>query len=293
MMEFKDKHEGLPCTVSTFGFGYNIDSPLLVDMAASGSGVYSFIPDAGFVGTIFVNLVSNLLVTMAQGATLIVTPEEDAEIQSVYGGLKALDVGSGTKRVELGLLQFGQTKDIVLKMKVKQSKEAYVSAQVTYSLPGDEKDQTEFVEATAPGKAEDVNKVVAQRCRARFAETIKNAMDADNFASKAPLLSDVADEIEKSKTGEQYIADLLTDVKGEGTAAVADKAAYEKWGRHYLPSLMFAHRLQICNNFKDPGVQHYGGSMFKDIQDAADEKFNTLPPPTSPPPFPPLLPNPS
>lgn len=31
-----------------------------------GSGTFAFIPDAGFVGTVFVNAMSNLLVTMAK-----------------------------------------------------------------------------------------------------------------------------------------------------------------------------------------------------------------------------------
>ena len=35
------------------------DSNLLVDMAHGGFGVYSFIPDAGFVGTVFVNYISH------------------------------------------------------------------------------------------------------------------------------------------------------------------------------------------------------------------------------------------
>merc|ERR1719401_2436197 len=64
-----EKHiESLGCgrlrgTINTFGFGYSIDSDLLVNLATIGSGSYSFIPDAGFVGTVFVNTVSNLLVT--------------------------------------------------------------------------------------------------------------------------------------------------------------------------------------------------------------------------------------
>merc|ERR1719272_2208173 len=55
---------------------------------------------------------------------------------------------------------------------------------------------------------------------------------------------------------------------------------YWKWGRHYLPSVMFAHNLQQCNNFKDPGVQVYGkGDLFTDIQEKADDAFNKLPAP--------------
>jgi hypothetical protein len=61
--------------------------------------------------------------------------------------------------------------------------------------------------------------------------------------------------------------------------AIGIQEYYQKWGRHYLPSLMHAHMNQICNNFKDPGVQHYGGSMFRQIRDLVDENFCKLPPP--------------
>jgi len=57
---------GLPGTINTFGFGYNLDSRLLVEMSSAGSGSYSFIPDAGFGGTCFVSTLSQLLVTMGR-----------------------------------------------------------------------------------------------------------------------------------------------------------------------------------------------------------------------------------
>jgi len=42
---------------------------------------------------------------------------------------------------------------------------------------------------------------------------------------------------------------------------------------------MRAHLLQQCNNFKDPGVQHYAGKLFTSIRDEVDEAFCKLPPP--------------
>jgi len=45
------------------------------------------------------------------------------------------------------------------------------------------------------------------------------------------------------------------------------------------PSLAGAHRLQLCNNFKDPGVQGYGGKVFDNLRDEADDLFVSLPPP--------------
>ena len=54
---------------------------------------------------------------------------------------------------------------------------------------------------------------------------------------------------------------------------------WNRWGKHYLPSLIAAHTLQLCHNFKDPGVQSYGGSLFRSLRDAAEKNFLQLPPP--------------
>jgi len=37
--------------------------------------------------------------------------------------------------------------------------------------------------------------------------------------------------------------------------------------------------MQQCHNFKDPGVQIYGGKLFKELQNTADDIFCKLPPP--------------
>lgn len=41
-----------------------------------------------------------------------------------------------------------------------------------------------------------------------------------------------------------------------------------------------AHKLEQSNNFKDPGIQFYGGPLFESIRDIADDVYNRLPPPT-------------
>ena len=48
---------------------------------------------------------------------------------------------------------------------------------------------------------------------------------------------------------------LLEDAKGQATEAISRPDYWKKWGMHYLGSLMRAHQLQQCNNFKDPGIQ--------------------------------------
>merc|ERR1712134_187509 len=56
LREYKENHGGeLPCTLTTFGFGYNLMSQMLTEISEIGGGSYAFIPDSGLVGTVFVN----------------------------------------------------------------------------------------------------------------------------------------------------------------------------------------------------------------------------------------------
>lgn len=65
------------------------------------------------------------------------------------------------------------------------------------------------------------------------------------------------------------------------TVTSASSQRYNKWGQHYLPSLSRSHTLQQCTNFKDPGLQVYGGAVFKSTRDEGDDVFVALPPPTA------------
>ena len=70
LAEYKAK-TNFTCSVNTFGFGYELDSQLIENLAQMGnSGSYAFIPDGGFVGTVFVNAISNLLSTAATNLKL-------------------------------------------------------------------------------------------------------------------------------------------------------------------------------------------------------------------------------
>jgi hypothetical protein len=53
-----------------------------------------------------------------------------------------------------------------------------------------------------------------------------------------------------------------------------------KWGIHYLFSFIRSLQFEIKNNFKDPGVAFFGGQLFNDFVDKADDIFNSMPPPT-------------
>lgn len=279
LKRLKEKSEGrkLPCTISTFGFGYELDSALLKDLAMEGFGAYAFIPDAGFVGTVFVNAMSNLLATMARD---VVVTLRSTRKMTVLGGHQMSQ--NEVTTIDLGTLQFGQTKDVVVML----DGEGEVEAMVEYLTP------------TGPGRVAarggaDPSRVEPQRLRLKAVDSIQQAMDALKLtamdrANGRPLPLEDADRIIKAMVSEiksstacdaEAMKGLLEDLDGQVTEALSREDWYKKWGIHYLPSLMFAHRTQQCNNFKDAGVQTYGGDLFQNIRDKADDIFLSLPAP--------------
>jgi len=38
--------------------------------------------------------------------------------------------------------------------------------------------------------------------------------------------------------------------------------------------------MQVKNNFRDPAVQSFGGDLFNEFADRAEDIYNTMPPPT-------------
>jgi hypothetical protein len=75
------------------------------------------------------------------------------------------------------------------------------------------------------------------------------------------------------------LKDLRSDKEGEGQIGMAP-AYFARWGEHYMRAYIRAQELQQCMNFKDPGLQIYGGELFHSLQEAGDTVFCDLPAPT-------------
>lgn len=320
LQAYKNQHGSLPCSINTFGFGYKLDSKLLVDLASIGDGSYSFIPDAGFVGTVFISTLSNLLVTMARQLQVDLEVGEGAEVLGVLGGY---EVAEGTRccRVMLGNILYGQNRDFVVRMKFTEA--ARPPASVGSVMRGSVRSANTFLtvngqcEISHEGRlklvrieqaeanleesvsAEAATQVERHKCRSIFVESIAAILQKAKVSeslvqltveapdkSEAELreaqltIEEICRQIAASPAAEEVaVKAILEDIQGQTSEALSRQDWYDKWGKHYLPSLMFAHKLQQCNNFKDPGVQLYGGILFETARDHADDIFNTLPAP--------------
>lgn len=286
VQDWRDQNEGLPGSINTFGFGYNLDSNILAQLATFGHGSYSFIPDAGFVGTCFVNTLSCLLSTMAADVMLTLEKPEGFKLGKVMAGYPMEDRGDYFS-VPLGNVLYGQSRDLVVPVKAGSTGELSVAG--SYKSRRGRNVNMEGV-VVALGKdsagAPCREHTIEQVCRCQFVDLLrevleetKKSRDENGLKKCQERVGALGKAMEADAATSERVQAMLEDLQGQCSEALSRTDFFERWGVHYLPSLMFAHRSQICSNFKDPGVQFYGGQLFQDIRDKADEIFCGLPVP--------------
>mmetsp|Transcript_12835 Transcript_12835/g.32005 ORF Transcript_12835/g.32005 Transcript_12835/m.32005 type:complete len:746 (+) Transcript_12835:62-2299(+) len=290
LREYMETHPQLMFTVSTFGFGYNLDSKLLLDLAEVGSGHYAFIPDSGMVGTVFVHAIANALCVCSHNATVTVKPFPGTVLGPPVGNWPVTKYGS-CYRMKIGCLSFGRTKDFLFPVEA-GSGQLHVS--VEFKNPRQEGGAgAEASECIHAAQSSSPRWLEAQLCRLKMVEALQLAfqragLPVSGYSSSTQQQLDAAkSEMQALRTfvgasparGERNVVEMMKDVDGQVQEAFSKTEWYNKWGVHFLPSLCRAHQLQECNNFKDFGVQVYTSAMFEDARDLADDKFNTLPAP--------------
>lgn len=240
-----------PWTLHTFGFGSQLDSDLLVKIAQWGGGRFGFIPSGDMLGTVFINAVANRLSVAHQGTTITCTSR-----------------GSPIT-LKTGPLRFGQPRHFVIPVPELTYTLACESATVV-AIPG-------TVPAFAEARREYLN--LLHLIQSSFtdmgarmtAETVVHA-----FASRYAAATD--DRILA------LVRDLRSTTRGEAQITLAMNFG-STWGAHYVRAYTMAQEHEECMNFKDPGLQIYGGASFAKHQEAGDKLFVTLPPMPEPVPM--------
>lgn len=274
---YLDEFQGpVPFTVSTFGFGYSLDSQLLHDIAVKTGGMYVFIPDSGLVGTVFVNTVANVLCTVATGVTVSIDcgrPILDAD--------PCLSINASGASASLGTVQFGQERNLTFRMGAADGKLQAEPPLVKISYIHCGKVCSKLVSARMAEGVVEVQKIVMHAARSLFATSVAALWATKAEAGNGHLAKIRASIVALGAGSEQLplVAALLKDLDGEVKLALTDKASLKKWGTHFLPSIVRATLMQQCNNFKDHSVQLYGGSLFKTLQADGEKVFVKIAPP--------------
>ena len=238
-------------TLHASGFGSQLDSVLLSEIAGWGGGISGFIPDCTMVGTVFINLISTLLATAATDATITYTN------------------AGHPFQIKTGPIQFGQSRDFIVSVS---------SDEVKCSLNG----QPDVLATLEPYSASVDFEYVRYQYIQLLHYGIQNAKNGKYKDALHPLLK-LADLYGSSSDPRiaALMKDIISDNENEGQVSSALTEKYfNTWGGHYLRAYKRSQELQECMNFKDPGLQIYGqAKLFKEIQTAADAIFCNLPAP--------------
>lgn len=283
-------------TISTFGFGYNLDSRLLDEIADLGQGMYGFIPDSGMVGTVFVHALANLMSTWATGCTLdveVVMKDPNAQAKVKVLGALPVTYSSWGASIRVGDLQYGQSRDIVVQLPSDCFGPAArhtvnVSAKYLPHTHWDKESLPSITRSVQPAYEVGTSVILQHHIyRLSFVRAVSEIFRRSNKTSTTCPVT--KSEFEQSISN--YLNDptlnsyepsktLTTDITSQVILGL-EPEHWARWGVNYLPSLARSHQRQQCLNFKDEGLQVYGrnSTTFISIRDRVDQTFDSLPPP--------------
>ena len=284
MLEKYFRDENFRCMISTYGFGYNLDSNLLSNISnISGGDGYSFIPDASILGSVFINGISNLLTTSLYNPKLRI---------DLSHGAKFTD-GNSSLEITIDSLKYGKSKSFVFDIDV--------SSAGTLLQRGRGRMRTEnkpFTNATLilPHKEIvstqntcNVAMIQRQLIRMDAITTINKCIEMKKFNNDdfKKVINGFYSKINShhSQTNDTYVHNILLDFSGQVKEALNMTSDgeredwFSRWGIHYLRSLRGAYMNEMCNNFKDKGIFNFKTPMFDRICDNISTVFEAIPPP--------------
>jgi Mg-chelatase subunit ChlD len=265
-----------PISISTFGFGYgdDLDSDQLTQISNICNGTYAYIPDASMLGTVFVNCISNILCTAFHNVTFCLKDSDLSDV-TLLGYMKKI----GEFDFNIGSIQHGQPRHILLRFNKNNTN---IKICIKFN-------KMEIITPLYNNNKIVDNKIFfTEYCRISLIECLNDALyctkaDVTKLNLARAKVLELYNLFSENPPSEQTI-NMMSDIrnggmKGQIELALSDKDMFTKWGVHYIPSLINSHLLEQCGNFKDLGIQTYGGVLFNEIRECANQIFCDLPAP--------------
>ena len=279
-----DASSGLCCNFNTFGFGNSLDSELLNKLAQDGS--FSYINDSSMLGTNFVNALANFLANITN-IQLKVEIGEERKLKSIPGySHKNLSWGS---IIDIGQIQYGDSRDVILILEPQQNSDSEDIPSITVACETHNQEiqseinsciSSEISLASPANRVELLNQYYRlETCDS--VEKAKNFMLVGQHDEAKDEIQNLISSIESNMDSDSnpFITGLLQDLSAQISQAVSNHNWFTKWGCHFLSAIKKAHLYQMCMDFKNPGIQIYGGELFAQIRLDGEEIFCNLPPP--------------
>jgi uncharacterized protein YegL len=269
MIEKYQRQHNFQCPITCYGFGYNLDSPLLdtISKLTGGDG-YSFIPDSSLLGNVFIHGISNFLITAVSNVKLSLQCKRDVSFKD----------GTDNLDIHINSLKYGQTKNFMFELQGYDDYDDFVD--VSLDLHG-------MCITTENIDIPDINYYNEQVFRHKCIRIINECVALQKWNEIEQVKQLINPFIEDMKVNHSipFIRDMCIDFDGQIKEALNMTITgnredwYNKWGKHYLLSLSTAYENELCNNFKDKGIAHFGGTLFHTLRDQVSDIFDDLPTP--------------
>ena len=277
--------------IHTVGFGNHIDSNILTGIATVGGGTYNFLPSPDMIGTIFVNLIANILASSCEMPLIDIKLPDICKfaVPEVPGMTSQVTrISDNHITIQCPRLKCGAPFTIAYEFK---SPEKIDNKSVQIAMEGQHK--IKICVHTEHGN----NEVPFHQARNIFISGLKRlsallTIGEDKSVIKAEY-HNTLEHLKGVNTPDHQtrgnINAIIEDFKGQVREACdlsqnkehIGRNFWASWGQHWAPSIIMAHLYQYTNNFRDPGIQKYGKTcvLFEVLQEKIDQIFDKLPPP--------------
>jgi len=264
------------CMINCYGFGYHLKSDLLRNISKiSGGDGFSYIPDASLLGNIFIHGISNTYTTAVTYPTLSVVFADDT-----------------TESIQIDSLKYGQDTHMVVRSSLNPETPiksltltSGPDSLASYSAGGPDDQLRELQRRSMECEREQLL-VKEQLCRLQACSILTLALEKQ-MCGDTSYRKRLNTFIEDTTKGDPspYIQNILHDFRDQVKQALDMTTEghatgwFDRWGKHYLRSLLGAYQRELCNNFRDKGVSNFGGTLFGTIRDEVSDIFDEMPPP--------------
>ena len=244
-------------TISTFAFGYDVDSLLMEEIAQIGNGVYGYCPDCTMVGTIFTSFMANILTTIES------TVSVDVKNKFLQ------------KKFEMGGLYSGAERNLGFFLE----KSDFKNTEIKLLFGKNEKKAIKNIDYTKKS-----DKIMDEYYRNKLIKLISDNLETKDFIKTEKEIKKLYDEINGIANKTEFMKNLLIDlIHKDANHGQVEKAFseqyYKKWGLNYLLSFLRFHIVEQCGNFKDQSLKKHENKDFDEMRKLGNKIFVDLPPP--------------
>jgi Mg-chelatase subunit ChlD len=280
------KTKNFTTPIYTFGFGYNLQTTLLYNLAKYSNGGNAHIPDGNMIATVFCNFIATILCSVVMNLQLHITPKQtnSATFSNLLVGDFAYSFDPINQKYiyDIGTVQVQQERNIVLNFEDKLDFDYYY----TYTIGGNSYTSS-VISVTPDSIAHCVNNpsMNSHIYRATSVEYIRKMINSNrinNLLSTEANYNELVKLLEENKCShsQAFVDGLLKNIKGDfaniGQVKLAiDTKYFKRWGEFYLDQLSRSLNQQIKPNFKDEGCM-FGGEVFETLVDKSSDIFNSL-----------------